>query len=111
MNAAARTLTQGNIFRGDFSLLYKGNIPTGTILLWVLVIASALSIIYVRHLERQYTHQIEQTVQENNQLAIQKGQLLLEKSMWSTPERIRHLAKHRLHMKMSKPAAVIMIQN
>lgn len=110
MNAAARTISQGNLFRGDLSHLLKGSNSLLMIFLWVAVIISALSVVYVKHLERYYTHEISQVSYQNQQLEIQQAQMLLEKGMWAAPDRIRTLAKHRLNMQSSIPKAVIVIK-
>ena len=111
MNAAARTLSNGNIFKGDFSHWLRGAFPLVSVILWVAVIGSALSVVYMKNIERQYVHQMAQLNYQKEQLDIQKAQLLLEKSMWSTPARVRGIAKQNLAMKVAKPEAVIVIQH
>ena len=58
MNAAAKTLSQGNLFRGDFSFSTAQSSQVLSITLWILVICSALSVIYVKNLERQYVYNL-----------------------------------------------------
>lgn len=107
MNAAAKTLSQGNVFRGDFSFLITSSTSFIAMILWLFVIVSALSVVYVRNLERQYTNQGDQTIHQSQQLDIEHSQLLLEKSMWSAPGRIRNLAQHQLDMRLSKQANTV----
>lgn len=107
MNAAAKTLSQGNVFRGDFSFLMTTSTNVIAMILWLCVIASALSIVYVRNLERQYTNQLDQSTYQTQQLDIEHSQLLLEKSMWSAPGRVRNLAQHQLQMGLSKQAYTV----
>ena len=107
MNAAAKTLSQGNVFRGDFSFLITSSTSFIAMFLWLCVIVSALSVVYVRNLERQYTNELEQTTHQSQQLDIEHSQLLLEKSMWSAPGRVRHVAQYQLDMGLSKQAHTV----
>lgn len=109
MNAAAKTLSQGNIFRGDFSFLTNISTNILVMILWSFVISSALSVVYVKNLGRQYVHETEQVSQESNRLEMEHSQLLLEKSMWSAPGRIGVIAKNRLSMVQAKPKAILTI--
>ena len=107
MNAAAKTLSQGNIFRGDFSFLSNLSINLLIMALWVAVISSSLAVVYVKNLERHYVHQSAQLTKQNSHLEIERSQLLLEKTMWSAPRRIQGLAKRHFNMVLAKPKAVI----
>jgi cell division protein FtsL len=109
MNAAAKTLSHGNLFRGDWSSFLRGDLSVLSLLLWLAMIFSALSVVYVRNLERHYVHELEQIKRDNNQLELQKAQLLLERSMWANPDRIRRLADQQLKMKQAKPSAVLYV--
>lgn len=109
MNAAARTLAQGNIFRGDFSF-FSGDTRSYLIsLLWIAVIASALAIVYVKNEERQYVSQISQVRKQIQSMETQTSQLMLEQSMWAAPERIERHARQNLKMKIAAPAALITV--
>ena len=110
MNAAARTLSQGNLFRGDFSFTIKSTSQMLVLFLWLSVISSALAVIYIKNLERQYVFEVGQTSYENSKLDIEEAQLRLENSMWSAPGRVRGMAKHNLKMSDSKTAAIILIK-
>ncbi len=109
MNAAAKTLSEGNLFRGDFSFSSTNSRQLLSICLWALVICSALAVIYVKNLERQYVYKLGQVTQLNSQLDIEQSQLLLESSMWAAPDRVRALARRNLNMTISKTKAIIMI--
>lgn len=111
MNAAAKTLSQGNLFRGDLSFFKVGSANLMVMILWLAVIMSALSVVYVRNLERQYIHELDQTTHQTQQLDIEHSQLLLEKSMWSAPGRVRHIAHKQLLMVVSKPSYTINLDN
>ena len=109
MNAAAKTLSHGNIFRGDFSFLSSISTHIFVMLLWTFVITSALSVVYVKNLERQYIHETDKISKSNNHFEMERTQLLLEKSMWSAPGRIGRLASSHLNMVQAKPKAVIIL--
>lgn len=109
MNAAAKTLSHGNIFQGDFSFVSNLSTHFLLMLLWGLVITSALSVVYVKNLERQYIHEIDMVSKDNTQLEMERTQLLLEKSMWASPIRVRGLAKRHLNMVLATPKAVVTI--
>jgi cell division protein FtsL len=107
MNAAAKTLSQGNLFRGDFSIFTRGSTNFVATILWLAVIVSALCVVYVRNLERQYVHELDQTTHQTHLLTTEHSQLLLEKSMWSAPGRVRHIAHQQLEMIVSKPSYTV----
>lgn len=110
MNAAARALHQGNVFQGDVSSLSLLKRNALVVTLWLLVIASALSVVYLRHLERDYYSQVQATQIKMNQAKMEHGQLLLEKTMWTSPKRIQAKAQSMLDMEQATPKAVIIIR-
>lgn len=110
MNAAARALTQGNVFRGDLSTLSVSKKSGFIFFLWISVIASALGIIYLRHVERQLISELQIVTRHHHRVELERGQLLLEQSMWTSPSRIQQLAHERLGMNVAKPDALIVIK-
>lgn len=111
MNAAAKALHQGNLFQGDFSslLFFKRN--AALLVLWMMLLASALGVIYLRHIERDYFSQLQQVERQLNKAKLEHGQLLLEQSMWTSPKRIEQLVKDRFDMHRATPAAVLIIKH
>jgi cell division protein FtsL len=110
MNAAARTLSQGNFFRGDLMSMTMSKKSGFLFVLWACVIMSALTIIYMRHVERQFYNEMQTIARKNNQANLEQGQLLLEHSMWTSPSRIQSVASKQLNMKLAKPEALIVIK-
>ncbi len=110
MNAAARALHEGNIFQGDFSsaLFFRRN--GIALMLWLILLGSALGVIYLRHIERDYFSQLQKVERQLNKAKLEYGQLLLEQSMWTSPQRIERLVKEKLNMQRAVPAAVIIIK-
>lgn len=110
MNAAARTLSQGNIFRGDLMSMNVSKKSAFLFVLWVAVITSALSVIYIRHLERQLFNESQTLSYQMNQINLERGQLLLEQSMWTSPSRIQKIATQQLNMQSARPDALIVVK-
>lgn len=110
MNAAARTLHEGNFFRGDLSVLSLGKKNFLVVMLFLLVLASSLSVVYLRNIERHYYSVNQTLVKQHNQIEIEKSQLLLEQGMWSAPRRVQKVANNRLGMVSSEPKAIIVIE-
>ncbi len=111
MNAAARALHQTNLFQGDFSSVNFVKRHSLMIFLWMIVSGSALSIIYLRHIERQYIGQLEKVEAKLTKAKLIEGQLLLEKSMWTSPSRINKIASEQLNMLPARSKAVIYIKH
>lgn len=110
MNAAARALSQGNIFRGDLMSMSVSKRSGLLLILWIMVISSALTIIYLRHIERKTFNESQILSRQLNQLKLERGQLLLEQSMWTSPSRIQKLARQQLNMQSARPEALIVIK-
>lgn len=59
------------------------------------VLGTALSMIYITNLERSACAQHQHLLQEASELKLQRGQLLLEKSAWTTPFRVQQIAEKK----------------
>jgi len=70
-------------------------IPT---LLTLLVILSALSVVFVKHENRKYFVEFQGLQKQRDAMNIEWGQLQLEQSTWATHSRIEGLARKRLGM-------------
>lgn len=77
---------------------------------WVAVICSALSVVYVSHLCRQFYSELSLLEQEANTLQVEWGRYLLEQSSWASLSRIEQLAKNRLHMRVPGTEEIIVIR-
>lgn len=67
-------------------------------LLTVLVITSALAVVYAKHQNRKLFVELNQLMQARDAMDIEWGQLQLEQSTWSTHARIETAARKRLNM-------------
>lgn len=108
MNAAARDINQTNFFHGQWvnmRLSFSSVLHLG---LMVVVLLSALAVIYTTNYHRVTLSQLESAEQRSNELQLQWGQLLLEQASLATPSRVELLATEQL--KMHLPGSKIMIK-
>ncbi|HEB27925.1 hypothetical protein LCGC14_2170230 [marine sediment metagenome] len=79
-------------------------------MMWLAVILSALSVVYVSHLCRQLYNDLSQLEQEANAFQVEWGRYLLEQSSWASLSRIEQLAKTRLDMRVPGAEEIIVIR-
>ncbi len=77
---------------------------------WIAVICSALSVVYVSHLCRQLYNELSSLEQEANSLQVEWGRYLLEQSSWASLTRIEQLARDRLHMRVPGAEEIVVIR-
>ena len=98
MNAAARDLSQSNLFQGDWSNLRVSAAWWFKTLLLLAVLVSALAVVYVTNLHRTTLSQLEAAEQQANRLQLQWGQLLLEEASQANSSRVQRVAEQKLRM-------------
>lgn len=81
-----------------------------TILLLLMVILSALGVIYNTHLNRQLFTQLQKSQQEIEALQLEWSQLLLEQGTWSANARVASKARNELQMILPEPTEVVIIR-
>lgn len=79
-------------------------------LLLVLVVASALGVIYSRHESRKLFVELQQLNKQVDELNIEWGRLQLEQSAWSAHGRIERIAVSKLNMKLPDADEVVYIK-
>ena len=79
-------------------------------LLWLALVLSALSVIYVSHLCRQLYNELAKLEQEANALQVEWGRYLLEQSSWSSLSRVEQLAKSQLQMRVPEPSEIVIVR-
>ena len=79
-------------------------------LLLLTVIASAIGVVYSKHLSRKQFVALQQLESDRDEMNIEWGQLQLEQSTWATHGRIEELARLQLKMTMPDPNAVVIVQ-
>lgn len=109
MNAAARLMSQGSLSRGWVVSTILAKTQASVPILFLAVLVSALSMVYVTNTSRTLTASIHQAQLERNQLHVQWGQLLLEKSTWVTPARVQQIAEKDLQMVTPDDASVVIV--
>jgi cell division protein FtsL len=77
---------------------FKGFVVTGMLLM--LIVMSAIGVVYSSHLSRQLFAEQAILLERNDQLQLEWAQLLLEQSAWSSPNRIESVARDSLNMEV-----------
>ncbi|WP_019531261.1 cell division protein FtsL [Dasania marina] len=81
-----------------------------TIVLVVLVVSSALAVIYSTYKSRQLFSALQREYRHEIALEEQWGRLLLEQSTWASPVRIEEVAKTTLAMKVPDPSSIRIVR-
>ncbi|BFM17320.1 hypothetical protein R50073_35030 [Maricurvus nonylphenolicus] len=81
-----------------------------TVILWGLVLVSALAVVASTHATRQRLHQLEVLRKEAAQLQVAWGQYLLERSAWGAYSRIEREAVDKLQMQVPEGDNLIMVK-
>ena len=79
-------------------------------LLVAAVIASAVGVVYARHLHRQAYIELTLLQHDRDELNIEFGRLQLEQATWSEANRIEQIARTRLGMSFPTDADVVVLQ-
>jgi len=78
-------------------------------LLWLLVLMSALSVVYSVFDSRVKFNALESLRAEHTLLHVTWGQYLLEESTWASYGRVENIATERLSMKVPEPRQMILV--
>lgn len=98
MNAAARQISQSNVFSGQWTEIRFSLAVWVQLTLLFAVLFSAISVVYVTNVHRLALGKLQMAKQQSHRLQLQWGQLLLEQASLSTPGRVQALAEEKLHM-------------
>lgn len=108
MNATASALSKTTFSTQHMSAFLLSRQFWLGFVLATLVLLSALALAYTRDINRFTFIQIHQLMHANSKLQVRWGQLLLEKSSWSTA-RIHHIAQAQLSMQAPTGSRVTMV--
>ena len=97
---ARKGLKQQSFSLGSFMILF---------LLWIVLILSAFSVIYVTYDTRVKFNSLEKLRREQNQLQVVWGQYLLEESTWASYGRVETLAREKLSMQIPDSEKIIVV--
>ena len=91
-----------------FSIISLSRLRLG--LLFMAILVSALSVVYVKDLNRRFF--IEQQILETaqNQIQVDWGRLLLEQGAWSAQSRVQELASSQLGMRAPLPQEIVLVK-
>jgi len=78
-------------------------------LLLVLVVFSALAVVYSKHQSRKLFVELSSLQKTRDAMEVEWGQLQLEQSTWATSGRIEKLARQRLQMTQMEYEKIIII--
>lgn len=78
-------------------------------LVLVLIVVSALGVIYSSYKSRQLFSELQRLDREAIRLEEDWGRLLLEQSTWASPARIEHLARTRLDMVVPQSEDMVLV--
>lgn len=109
MNARARVIEQGSLFQGNVSWFSWTKEMLAMSVLVVLVLFSALSVVYVKNYERTVFSELQSTQTMRERLQEQWGQLLVEHSAWATPSRVQTLASRHFAMHLPSKHDLIVV--
>jgi len=109
MNAAARIFNQSVLSRSWVISALLSRTHFMTVALVLSVLTSALAMVYVTNASRSMNAGIQQMLSERQQLHIQWGQLLLEKTTWVAQARIQQTAERDLNMMAPDKKSVVIV--
>ncbi len=109
MNARARVMEQGSLFQGKVRWLAFTKEMLGLSALVILMLFSALSVVYVKNYERTVFSELQSTQTMRERLQVQWGELLVEQSAWATPTRVQMLASEHFAMHLPSQRDLIVV--
>lgn len=80
------------------------------LLLLVLVMLSALAVVYSKHQSRKLFVELNNLQRTRDAMDVEWGQLQLEQSAWATSGRIEKLARQRLNMTQIEYKKIIIVK-
>ncbi len=81
-----------------------------TMLFLMLVIASALGLVYVKYDARLKFNQLQKELHEQDRLGVEWSRLQLEHNTWGSNNRIQELAQKDLKLQVPAPKQIIYIK-
>lgn len=110
MNAAARLVNhQGVLSRASVVRIFLTQYHFTFFGFILAIFISSLSLIYVTHTTRYFQANFQQAYKERDQLRLQWGQLLLEKSTLLMQSRIQNMGEVNLDMIFPEDKSMVML--
>lgn len=82
-----------------------------TALLIVVVMASAIGVIYAKHRNRMLYVELNRLQQQQDELNVDWGRLQLEQSTWATHGRVEGVARKKLNMRNVDYSEVVIVKH
>lgn len=82
----------------------------GLVLLALTVLASAISVVYVKHIGRAQFVELQKLESKRDHLNEEWGRLLIELGTYTTPGRVEYEARKRLKMIVPTPDMTVVIK-
>lgn len=79
-------------------------------MLWMVCLASALGVVHTGYEVRKLTQNLEQLRRQATAKRVLSGQLLLERSTWSSYSRIEKIASENLAMHRPNSASTVIVK-
>ena len=79
-------------------------------LLFILVLGSAVAVVYSKHESRKLFVQLQNLQREKDRMDIEWGRMQLEQSTWATHAKIEKIASTRLEMQIPDADSVVIIR-
>jgi len=95
---------------GRKSVAMSGIVEDAFNVMRLCVLASGLAVVYSTHLSRQLFAQLDQMQRETNELHMEWGQYLLERSTWSAFDRVENIASNRLNMHVPEHEHIVIVE-
>jgi cell division protein FtsL len=104
-----RILRNTGVLMKLFAFLASRSVLTVLVLLAVLV-SSAVSVVYVVHLNRQLYGELQELRKKQDFLDHEYEKLLLEQSAWAEYSRVEKISHSKLSMRVPAPNEIIMVK-
>lgn len=91
----------------------RSGLPAGSgwlLLVWVLILASALAVPYSAHWSRQLLNELAGEMTQREKALAEWGRLVLEQSTWTAHSRVETIATRQLGMRVPEASEVILVQ-
>lgn len=80
------------------------------IVLLAATVASAIGVVYMRHMHRKLFVELSRLERERDELNIEFGRLQLEQATWAESNRIDQIARGRLGMKFPEASDIVVVR-
>jgi cell division protein FtsL len=80
------------------------------VVLLACTIASAIGVVYMRHMHRKLFVELSRLERERDDLDIEFGRLQLEQATWAESNRVDQIARERMGMKFPESSDIVVVR-